>query len=75
MQRIMPFSGALAAVGAMIGSAFGAEPQALDMPLGGVHPMNPRTPPFGSSKRTVAQDQRRAKKARAVKRARRLGHS
>lgn len=31
-------------------------------------------PPFGTSKRSVAGERRKAKKRRAVKRARRLGH-
>lgn len=31
--------------------------------------------PLGTSRRTVAQDRRAAKKRRAVKRARRLGHA
>lgn len=34
-----------------------------------------RRAPFGSSKRTVGGERRRAKKARAVKRARKLGHA
>lgn len=32
-------------------------------------------PPFGKSRQTVAQDRRRAKKARAVKRAKRHGQA
>lgn len=34
-----------------------------------------RVPPFGSSKNTVAADKRRAKKRKAVIRARKLGHA
>lgn len=34
-----------------------------------------RTPPFGSSKRAVAQNRRAAAKRRAVRRARKHGHA
>lgn len=40
-----------------------------------IYAENWRFTPFGASRRTVAQDRRAAKKRRAVRRARKLGHA